>query len=163
MNKKDLSTGMVVKLRNGDVGVVINNFISGQDCFYHLNQYDDDFSAIYRMTQYDIIEVYQYENTVYNDGSRDLKGLLKISSSHKKIWFEKQFDKVTTILLNSLKERGFDYVINDSSYAKHGNLELKYKGKNVYNVAENIVGNFESIKKGDVINIDDLLKGERHD
>lgn len=65
--------------------------------------------------------------------------------------------------LSVLKDLGYKYIINEKTIMTLPMYELMYKNEKVFNVHQFLGDTFDYIKSGEVKNIDDLLKGEKHD
>lgn len=61
--KDMLQTGMVIKNREGDYRLVINNMLVGENCYGNLNEYSDDMRSDYNH-EYDVMEVYTKINVL---------------------------------------------------------------------------------------------------
>ena len=79
MNKKDLKSGMTVKLRNGEVCLVINNFIADNKSFMYFTDFDDNLVCIGDYTHLDIVEVYQFINPMTRLHATTLTTLLDLT------------------------------------------------------------------------------------
>ena len=60
--KSDLKVGMVVKLRDGRVGIVMKDFIMFKNNYLGLYSLSDDLTSIGLFNELDIVEVYEFES-----------------------------------------------------------------------------------------------------
>ena len=98
MNKKDLETGMVVRLRTGTMLFVIGGKLCGINCWQSLINFDEDLSRI-DSKKYDIIEIYIVSSWGNSDYSIE-EILNPCNKNLSKIWTRDE--KVTvTIDVNS--------------------------------------------------------------
>ena len=126
MNKKDLKSGMTVKLRNGDVCLVINDFIADVNSFMYFTNLDD--SLVHRdgYSNLDIIEVYQFTNPVPKLHTPTLTNLLELEHPGMKLlWKRQELPKLSSaerVILENLDEQ-YKRIARDSD----GDLYV-YKG-----------------------------------
>lgn len=70
MKKSDLKNGMVVELRDGERGIIINNKFLSKETFLKLTDINDDLEEINGETNCDIIKIFETTETfVLNDMS----------------------------------------------------------------------------------------------
>jgi hypothetical protein len=129
MKKKELKSKMIVKLRNGDFYLVVDDVLVKENCFILLSTYDD-FLLSGDGECYDVVEVYEIINTYYSFTNDLGMGCLKF----------KELGKNDTLKL--LWCRTFSY----------DGVELT-DGQNVWIVSNiggiSIIYNYDSSCKGD--------------
>ena len=118
MTKKDLKSGMTVKLRSGDVGLVINDFITNNIYFMYFTDYDDNLVCRDEYTDLDIIEVYQWTNLVTKVHVSNLKTLLDLTNPNMKLlWKRQELPKLSSaerVILQNL-DKQYKWIARDKS------------------------------------------------
>ena len=104
MTKKDLKSGMTVKLRNGDVCLVINDFITDANSFMYFKDFTDNLVCTDGFTKLDIVEVYQFTNPVTKLHVNTLTNLLNLEKTGMKLlWKRQELPKLSSAELVILK------------------------------------------------------------
>lgn len=83
--KDMLQTGMVIKNREGDYRLVINNKLVGENCYGDLNEYSDDMCSDYNH-EFDVMEVYTKINVL-----RDIEHI----NAGRLLWTRKEQREIT--------------------------------------------------------------------
>ena len=171
MNKKDLKTGMTVKLRKGDVCLVINDFITDNNSYLCLTDYDDNLVCTDEYPELDIVEVYQYINPLTRLHIGNLTILLDLTSpSMKLLWKRQELPKLSTtdrVILENL-DKQYKWIARDKSEQLFAYYRKPNKYTTHWRVVEVIVTGlgfpnlFKFVKWEDEqpYNIEELLKGE---
>lgn len=119
MNKKDLKSGMTVKTREENIYLVVNDFLTRIDGFERLESYNENLTHI-RDEDYDIVEVYQYDNPIHNDGSVRISRLLDVENQNMQlIWKRKDLPKLSSserVILENL-DKQYKWVARDKNGA----------------------------------------------
>ena len=109
MTKNDLKSGMTVKLRNGDIFLVINDFIANNDSFKYFATFDNNLVDTYGFKHLDIIEVYELINPNTRLQIGNLTTLLDLTSpSMKLLWKRQELPKLSSaerIILENLDKQ----------------------------------------------------------
>ena len=117
MEKKDLKSGMTVKLRNGYIYLVVEDLLSNERFFDDLENYKNDLTCEIEKTL-DIVEVYQYRNSIYNKPIHNLKTLLDITNPNMKLLWKRQelpkLSSVERVILENL-DKQYKWVARDKS------------------------------------------------
>ena len=171
MNKKDLKTGMTVKLRKGDVCLVINDFIADKDSFMYFADFDDNLICIGGFPNHDIIEVYQFTNPVTKLNVNTLTNLLDLNKTGMNLlWKRKELPKLSSaerVILENLDKR-YKLIARDKSeklfaYYRIPNKDTTFWRPADIQLTELVFPNlFKFVKWEDEqpYNIEELLKGE---
>jgi hypothetical protein len=92
MKKKSLRSGMTVITRNGNIYLVIGNFISRKNGFELLSSYTEDLLHV-ESKSYDIMQVFHFKNRNYQNHSSNLETLLNTTLISMKLKWERQNEK----------------------------------------------------------------------
>ncbi len=171
MNKKDLKSGMTVKLRNGDVSLVINDFITDNNSSLGLDEYDDNLVCTEDFTDLDIIEVYQFTSPITKLHATTLTTLLDLTNPNMKLlWKRQELPKLSSaerVILDNL-DKQYKWIARDESeklfaYYRIPNKDTTFWRPADIQLTELVFPNlFKFVKWEDEqpYNIEELLKGE---
>ena len=170
MNKKDLKSSMTVKLRDGDVYLVVGDLLSNQNEFENLQYYRNDLTNM-NGNSYDIVEVHQYYNPIYGNGANNLTTLLNLEhTAMKLLWKRQELPKLSSaerVILENLDKR-YKWIARDKSerlFAYHGipNKDTTFwYSLEAWDIQLRFPNLFKFVKWEDEqpYSIEELLKGE---
>ena len=116
MNKKDLKSGMTVKLRNGYVYLVVNEVLSRDFGFEPLISYNYDLTHE-SDDDYDIIEVYLYSTPTYGNTATLNVFLNLYSTGMHLLWKRQDLPKLSSaelVILENL-DKNCKWIARDKS------------------------------------------------
>ena len=170
MTKKDLKSGMTVKLRNGDVYLVVEDFLSNQNRFNNLENYTNDLKN-QALKYLDITEVYQYKNSIYGNSSQNLTTLLDLTNPNMQLlWKRQELPKLSSaerVILENLDKK-YKWIARDESEKlfvfcrKHNNNTSFWISTDEIDTELVFPNLFKFVKWEDEqpYSIEELLKGE---
>jgi len=128
MTKKDLKSGMTVRERNGNVYLVVEDFLSNQNRFNNLENYTNDLKN-QELKYLDITEVYQFKNSIYGNSSQNLTTLLDLTNPNMQLlWKRQELPKLSSaerVILENLDKR-YKWIARD----ENGFLYVYYRKPN---------------------------------
>ena len=170
MNKKDLKSGMTVKTRNGNVYLVVNDFLTREQGYEPLRGYYENLKHL-TLGDYDIVEVYQYQNPIWNN-AQNLELLLEVTHLNMKLlWKRQELPKLTSaerVILENLDKK-YKWITRDKDGDLRAQHNKPYKMGTLWcpnglgYAALDFPKLFTFVKREDEqpYSIEELLKGEK--
>ena len=141
MTKKDLKSGMTVKLRNGNVYLVVNDFLTREHGYMPLGSCKEDLTALGNC-EYDVVEVYQ------SSAGKAFSYLIDVSSyGMKLLWKRQELPKLSTaerVILENI-DKLYKWIARDSDDALYVYTGKPTKYSSYWNGYELILGGFPKL------------------
>lgn len=133
MTKQDLKSGMTVKLRNGNVYLVVNEGLSRENGFEPLVCYCDDLMHIGDKS-YDIVEVHVFNTTFYGN-TATLEVFLDLNNPMMKLlWKRQELPKLSSaerVVLENLDKK-YKWIARDKDDVFYAYFSKPTKETNVW-------------------------------
>jgi hypothetical protein len=113
MRKDELRNGMVVETRKGILYLVVGDFMTRENGYDLLSNYDEDMINVNDLA-YDIVKVYEFKNNVFDNNA----GWLKVLFDRERLtllWERKEYNLTEreVEVLEALQTLGHEWLVRD--------------------------------------------------
>lgn len=114
MKKNELRNGMMVETRGGNLYLVVGDFITRDDGFNLLSNYDENMTNVNGIYDHDIVKVYEYKNDRHDNNATSIEVLFN-KTKLTLLWERKEHNLTEREIevLKALHTLGHEWLVRD--------------------------------------------------